>query len=152
MGDTADVSDFHLVAFVILRGAQGRVLLARRAGVSYANGEWGLPGGHVEPDESLAAAAARETWEEIGVEIATTDLAPIGMIRYAEPNYVGLDVYFAAGRWRGEPRPVSECDAVEWYDVEALPDDVVPWLPAAFQRLLVDAAWYTDLVTAGLPE
>jgi ADP-ribose pyrophosphatase YjhB (NUDIX family) len=102
----------------------------------------------VEAHESLTAAAAREVREEIGVGIAADDLAPIGMIRYADEEMAGLDVYFTVSRIDGEPQPVSECDAVDWFDRESLPVDVVPWLPGALTRLLDEGAWFTDLVDA----
>jgi 8-oxo-dGTP diphosphatase len=140
------VSDFHCVAFVILTDQRHRVLLARRSGVSYADGQWGLPGGHVEVGEAMVAAAARETLEEIGVRIAVEDLDPIGVIRYADDDMAGLDVYFAASRFTGEPQPRSECDAVGWFARDALPDHVLPWLPGALARLLDEEAWFTDLV------
>ena len=47
------------------------VLLVRRAD----DGTWGLPGGWVEPGESPAAAAVRETAEETGL-----DVEPIGLV------------------------------------------------------------------------
>jgi 8-oxo-dGTP diphosphatase len=140
------VSDFHCVAFVILRDDRQRLLLARRSGVSYGDGQWGLPGGHVEVGEALVAAAARETLEEVGVRIAVEDLAPIGVIRYADEDMTGLDVYFTATRFSGNPQPLSECDEVGWFDRDALPDDVLPWLPGALARLLDEEAWFTDLV------
>ncbi|MGH3506293.1 MAG: NUDIX domain-containing protein [Nocardioidaceae bacterium] len=140
------MADFHVVAFVIVRDSAGRLLLARRSGVSYGDGMWGLPGGHVEPDESLIAAAARETWEEVGIRVEHDDLSPIGLIRYADDDMSGLDVYFAAERFSGEPRPVSECDAVGWYHSTELPEGSLPWLAGALQRVLVERTWFTDLV------
>ena len=140
------MSDFHLVAFVLLSDDEGRLLLMRRAGVSYAPGHWGLPGGHVESTESLAEAAAREVWEEIGVRVDVADLVPVGMIRYADPDMIGLDVYFTATHFAGDPRPVTECDAVGWYHHTDLPDGALPWLAGALQRVLDERAWFTDLV------
>ncbi len=52
-------------ATAILRDARGRVLLARHAD----RGVWVPPGGAVDPGESPADAAARETWEEVGLVV-----------------------------------------------------------------------------------
>jgi 8-oxo-dGTP diphosphatase len=135
----------HLVAWVVLRRDDGQVLLARRANVSYAAGRWGLPGGHVEDDETLAGGAVRELHEEVGVRVREADLEPLGVTRYVDGNARGCDFYFVADRWEGEPSPVAECDAVRWCDPAQLPDDALPWLGAALQRHLLDRVWWEDL-------
>lgn len=51
----------------ILLHGEGMVLLVQRGKAPYA-GAWSLPGGRVEPGETLAAAALRELQEETGLE------------------------------------------------------------------------------------
>lgn len=41
-------------------------------------GEWALPGGHIESDESPRAGAARELGEETGLSVSPADLRLIG--------------------------------------------------------------------------
>ncbi|MGB1592331.1 MAG: NUDIX domain-containing protein, partial [Promethearchaeia archaeon] len=40
--------------------ARGQVLLSRRLNTGFRDGQWGLPAGHVNPGESITAAAVRE--------------------------------------------------------------------------------------------
>ena len=134
----------HLVAWVVLVRGDGAVPLARRSGVAYGEGLWGLPGGHVEDDEGLAAGATREVAEEVGLDVDPDDLAPCGVTRWVDGEHRGTDVFFVARSWRGEPAPVLECSQVAWHDPRELPADVLPWLPRALHRHLLDGVWLDD--------
>jgi len=50
----------------VVRAADGRILLQRHR----EDGDWGLPGGAVEPEEDPLDALVREVWEETALEIA----------------------------------------------------------------------------------
>ena len=58
----ATIVDVHL----ILR-RNGALLLSRRANTGYADGQYCLPGGHLEDGESVVQAVVREAAEEVGV-------------------------------------------------------------------------------------
>ncbi|MEA3410816.1 MAG: NUDIX domain-containing protein [Pseudomonadota bacterium] len=54
----------------------GRVLMARRATGEHLEGFWELPGGKVEPGETLASALERELEEELGLRaVAGAEIA-----------------------------------------------------------------------------
>ena len=61
----------------------GEILLIQRAD----NGHWGLPGGHVEPGESVAQATVREVLEETGCTVAVGRL--IGV--YSDPLHQTIE-------------------------------------------------------------
>jgi 8-oxo-dGTP diphosphatase len=65
-GNKADEMMLLTVDSVITNGKS--VLLIKRKGEPYA-GYWALPGGFIEPGETAAQAAARETSEEAGISI-----------------------------------------------------------------------------------
>ncbi|WP_127090588.1 NUDIX hydrolase [Aquabacter cavernae] len=101
----------------------GRVLLARR-GFAPGLGLWSLPGGRVEPGETLAEAAEREVMEEVSVRAQVLGVA-------AALDFIGHDeagvltshfvVVAHAALWQaGEPQPGPEATEVGWFR----PDEV----------------------------
>jgi 8-oxo-dGTP pyrophosphatase MutT (NUDIX family) len=72
---------------LILDTAGERVLLTRRAD----NGRWCLPGGRLDPGESVAEACVREVLEETGLEVEVVRLiglysSPDLLVEYADGN------------------------------------------------------------------
>jgi 8-oxo-dGTP diphosphatase len=57
------------VAVAVIKDAEGRVLLSRRAQGVHQGGLWELPGGKLEPGETTAQALRREIREELGLEV-----------------------------------------------------------------------------------
>lgn len=82
----ADV-DF-VVAAVVLRDGDGRVLVVRKRGTS----RYMLPGGKIEPGETPAAAAVRELHEEVGADLDVGDLVPLGVWTAPAANEPGHTV------------------------------------------------------------
>ncbi len=88
------------VAAGVIRAADGRFLLGRRAPGSFYAGYWEFPGGKVEAGESPAAALARELREELGI---TVDESWPWLVRehHYEHARVRLN-FFEIPRWHGE--------------------------------------------------
>ena len=104
-------------SIAVFRG--GRVLLATRTKPP-AEGVWSLPGGRVEPGETLGEAALRELMEEVGVEAGLIGFnCHVEVIERDGAGTVSRHIVIAsfAALWRaGEPRPGPEAGAVTWAD------------------------------------
>ena len=89
-------------ASAVVADDHGRILLARRRD----NTLWTIPGGAMEPGETIVQAAVREVSEETGVKVEVTSLVGI----YSSPRHV---VEYADGEVRQQfsvcfsARPVS---------------------------------------------
>jgi ADP-ribose pyrophosphatase YjhB (NUDIX family) len=114
----------RLTVGCVLLDDRRRVLLMQRAD----NGRWALPGGGVEPGESVAEALAREVQEETGLAVRPVRLVgvysnPDRLVRYADGNeFHAVALTFRCELIGGTPRPTEEALAVEWFSVDALPE------------------------------
>jgi len=98
------------------------VLLVRRAEAPF-QGCWAIPGGFVEMDESLEAAAQRELAEETGVrDVAIEQIGAFGDPD-RDPRGRTITVAYGAVIYGAPPAHQAGSDAAEaqWFPVDALP-------------------------------
>lgn len=119
-----EVNSVKPSAGAFVRDDVGRILLIRRDD----NGNWSMPGGAMDPGESLTACAVRETLEETGISIEVTGLVgiwtdPRHRIEYTSDGEVRQEfTIIYAGRYlAGDPTPSAESTHVEWVSPEIVP-------------------------------
>jgi ADP-ribose pyrophosphatase YjhB (NUDIX family) len=100
----------------------GGLVLLRR-GIEPGYGKWVFPGGFVDRGETLEEAAARETREEVGLEVATDGL--LGAYSYRE--YPVVVVVYAARVTGGRLTAGEEALEAKTFAVNRL-----PWEDLAF--------------------
>jgi 8-oxo-dGTP diphosphatase len=90
-----------IVAACVLLDSEGAVLIAKRPAGRPLAGLWEFPGGKVEAGEEPEDALLRELYEELGIEIAKSDLAPLTFVSHAYPDFHLLMPVYLCRRWRG---------------------------------------------------
>jgi 8-oxo-dGTP diphosphatase len=93
-------------------------------------------GGHVEPGESSAQAAAREVKEESGIHVAPEALTEAAYVAFWFPHrrHWSMDAWiYTSADWSGEAAETEEI-MPQWFPVTGLPldrmwDDARYWLP-----------------------
>jgi len=111
-----------LVTVDIIVESDAGIVLVRRRNPPHG---WALPGGFVDPGESVAQAARREAKEEVGLDVELLELLGV----YSDPKrdprgmYTVSTVFIA----RAGGRPVGGDDAAEArvFALDALPADIV---------------------------
>jgi ADP-ribose pyrophosphatase YjhB (NUDIX family) len=119
-----------------------RLLLMRRAD----NGRWSVPGGYLDPGETLTEACAREVYEETGLRVQVGPLlgvytSPHVRLDYADGNRWQLVIlHFAAEAVGGALHPTEEATEVGFFRLaEAEGLDL-----SGLDRLRVADAFSTD--------
>ncbi|WP_413803262.1 NUDIX hydrolase [Streptomyces iranensis] len=115
-------------AAAIVLNSDGHVLLLQRADT----GGWGLPGGFMEPGESLEETVRREVMEEVGLELDDLTLMSVfsgadQYFRYPNGDQVFnvTTVYTAKARgWNFRLDP-EEATTVQLFPVDDLPNDLI---------------------------
>ncbi len=87
-------------------------------------GLWSLPGGRVQPGESMAAAVERELFEETGVEVTCGEF--VGWVERisADHHFVIMDFRASVKGHKSTPVASDDADEAAWIaktDVRALP-------------------------------
>ncbi len=90
-----------IVAACALLDQKGAVLIAKRPQGRSLAGLWEFPGGKLEAGEGPEDALIRELHEELGIEIAKSDLTPLTFASHAYPDFHLLMPVYLCRRWQG---------------------------------------------------
>jgi 8-oxo-dGTP diphosphatase len=104
---------------VALLVRDGRVLMGERKAEKVYPLHWEFPGGKIEAGETAQDALKRELKEELGIEIAGTEMWDSEIATYSNGMTYGIS-YFLVRSWNGEISNV-EFNRIEWITNEVLP-------------------------------
>jgi 8-oxo-dGTP pyrophosphatase MutT (NUDIX family) len=112
-----------------------KILLSRRFNTGYRDGEYSVPAGHLDGNETVRAAAAREAAEEVGVQIEKDDIL-FSSVMHRNEGDERVDFFLHVLAWRGEPlnNEPNKCDDLYWEHVDSLPANIIPYVRRAIQN------------------
>ncbi|CAN5757866.1 hypothetical protein BH11PAT2_BH11PAT2_02470 [soil metagenome] len=133
----------YLVVVNILLIKEDKILLARRFNTGYFDGAYEMPSGHMDGNETVRAAAAREAFEETGVTIKEEDLEIVHVMHRFGEKYERIEFFLTASDWKGEPSITEpeECDDLQWYALDELPVNMIPKSKAGLEHALAGEAF-----------
>ena len=134
-------SAIHVTVDVVLftiRDGVLQILLVQRAGAPF-KGSWAIPGGFVEPDEALDAAALRELREETGLrDVYLEQLYTFGEPKRDPRGRIVTVAYFALVSADQAVHAGSDAADARWWPMDDLPKlafDHAGMLAYALERL-----------------
>ncbi|MGH3889410.1 MAG: NUDIX hydrolase [Pseudonocardiaceae bacterium] len=124
------------VNLLIVRSS-GRILLGRRCGTGFADGQYSLPAGHLELGESVVLAAVREAKEELDIDVDPDEMRFV-QVMHNSYGIGRLAFFFEVERWEGDIVNMEphKCDALRWFDTDDLPANMVPYIREAVGHYL----------------
>ena len=99
-----------------------RVLLVRRAWEPRA-GSWCIPAGFMEAGEAPEQTAVRELREETGLLVQLTGLFGV-YAGFDDPRVRAVLILYVGSRTGGELRAGDDAVEVQWFPLDALPQDI----------------------------
>lgn len=114
---------------------ENQVLLMRRLNTGFADGQYSVPAGHLDGDETVIAAAAREALEEVGVRIEPTALC-YSSVMHRRDGDERVDFFVHVQKWDGEivNAEPQKCDDIRWVNMDELPDNTIPYIRRALRN------------------
>ena len=111
---------------------EDQILLLRRFNTGYRDGEYSVPAGHLDGNETVIGAGMREAEEEVGVKLEADDMIFSSVMHRTEDDE-RVDFFVHVRKWLGEPfnAEPDKCDDLCWMDVNKLPANMVPYVRQA---------------------
>jgi 8-oxo-dGTP diphosphatase len=120
----------HVVLF-----KDDKVLILRRSKTdNWMPGHYGLPGGKVEPNETITDALSRECKEEVSINVLPKDFIFLSKVSNENEH-----AFFYATKFSGEPKLDFEHDDFQWVKPKELSNykivpDLIDIVNAALEK------------------
>jgi len=127
-------------AVYLILQKDNQILLLRRYNTGYEDGNYSLPAGHVDGNESFTQAMIREAYEEAGIRLKPEDVE-VAHIQHRcceDLSNERVDVFIKAYSWEGElvNKEPYKCDDLSWFDHNNLPENIIPYIRQAIENVL----------------
>ena len=109
------------IGVLLIKG--NKILLGKRKS-SHGEGEYSLPGGHLELDETFEECALRELAEEAGPKIKVKNpkfLCVTNLRKYAPKHYVDIGMLAVWVSGKAEVKEPDKQEGWSWFDINKLP-------------------------------
>ena len=132
------------IGVIVLVMREGHFLAGKRIGGT-AEGEYGVPGGHLEFGESFEECARREVDEETGMTIANPEVIGVSNVRHYDGIHYTM-ILMRADWASGEPalREPDRCEGWDWFDPEQLPEPFTIGSRDAVRALLGESSFFDE--------
>lgn len=121
--------NFYAAVYAIIRNEKGDILFSQRKNTGFMDSKYQLPAGHMDGNESMKTAMARELKEEINIDVQEKDMKVVHIShRISLGGREYFDVYLEVLDYTGTPRinEPEKCSALDYFDIDSI--DVVSFV------------------------
>lgn len=113
-----------------------KILLQRRFQTGFQDGNYGVPAGHLDGEETTREGCAREISEEIGININPKDLSVVHVMHRKGEHDERFDFFMTTDKYTGEiiNNEPNKCDDLSWFPLDNLPDNIVDYVAVAIKH------------------
>lgn len=126
-----------IVSIYLILIKNNKILLLRRCNTGYEDGNYGLPAGHLEDNESITDGLVREIKEEIGVTLNPKKASLVHVMHRREKD-IRIDLFFTTDGVQEIPKNAGpeKCDDFRWFPLNRLPKNTIPYIRKAINNYL----------------
>src|SRR4051812_9653786 len=106
-----EIEKAMVAADIIISFDDGSIVLIKRANEPFKN-HWALPGGILDPDETIQQTAVREAKEETGLDVKITRLIGVYSKPGRDPRGRSVSVLFSATVTGGTLKAASDAKEI----------------------------------------
>ncbi|MFH1959613.1 MAG: NUDIX domain-containing protein [Patescibacteria group bacterium] len=124
-----------VIAVYLILIKDDKILLQRRYNTGYKDGNYSLPAGHLDDNESITQALLREVKEEIDLDLKPEDVELVHIMHRREDD-IRIDLFFTAKKYQGIPRnaELDKCDDLSWFPLDSLPENTLLYIREAIKN------------------
>lgn len=118
----------ELYVLALVFNNKNELLLIHRKNTKWFSNCYGLVGGKVEENESVAKALKREVFEEIGINFSSEGTEFAHIMHFNGTNTACIAFFFIIRSWEGKMlnKETAKHSSLDWFSVNGLPDAIIP--------------------------
>ncbi len=130
---------FKLIPAVwLIFNQDDKILLLKRKNTGWEDGNYSIPAGKLDGNETVIRAAIREAKEELGLIINQNNLDVVHVLH--KRNIDGeetIDFFLNVSNWEGVPENTEphKCENLEWFELSNMPENMVGCLKHVLKKL-----------------
>ncbi|MCL1979792.1 MAG: NUDIX domain-containing protein [Proteobacteria bacterium] len=100
---------------MLIKSKTGDILIGRRRATVHCGGQWCLPGGYIEFEESFIDTAHREVREETGLAVRINGIVNV-VSNHLDDGHHTLVIVLLGEALAGRPEPGDDLEELMWID------------------------------------